>query len=357
MGCAQHKRHTPIGQSDSWDDGFCEAWPGFHAVLVVNLQNVQFERYCTGDDWRLGEFLGPVSFNRNRLHDVRSISKTITAWLVGVAIEERDIVGVDQPLHQLLPNQYVPQLSGRKQQITLRHVLTMTAGLAWDEETLPYSNPENDERQMSVSHDPAEFVLQKPLISEPGSRFNYHGGMTHLLKVVLENVTGLGIESYAQSKLFEPLGIKRWQWLATGNARPSAYAGLRLSPDALQKMARLVLNEGQWDGVQIIPSKWLAAVNHTQVSYQDGEAPDFVLDHGYGYQVWTNSMHVMDQIQPVTTAMGNGGQRIIWYPRMGCAVVVLAGGYGAEKMNWLPELMVQHWLSPVVMGCRRFEPK
>ncbi len=348
FGCKQNQTHWDNEESKLQDEDFCAIWPDFHAVMVVSEQDIIFERYCSGHDWRLSESLGTVSFASDTNHDVRSISKTVTALLIGIALDQGQIKHLDQTLHELLPA-YSKYLAGEKASLTLRHALTMTAGLAWDEDSLPYSDVMNDERQMSKSPDPTAHVLRRSLASVPGQVFNYNGGMTQVLAAVLEHATSMPLDVFAHENLFAPLGIADWEWQATGNASPSAYAGLRLSTSSLAKLARLVLQQGRWQDNTIVSNQWVEQMLATQVSYEDQTAPDFVLSHGYGYQLWTNTMQLFDETIQVFTAVGNGGQRVIWYPDKGIAVVVLAGLYNQPSMEWQPEMMVKQWLIPEVV--------
>lgn len=320
-------------------------WGNTHAVAISRYGNILYEGYFSGTDERLGTNIGTVKFDSDSRHDIRSISKTITSILVGIAIERGEIESVIMSISELLPG-YSELLIGDKSTITLHHVLTMSAGLQWDEESLPYSNPKNDERQLSRSDDPVRHVLERDLVSVPGTEFNYGGGLTHILAAILTEATGKPLDVYADEVLFEPLGIENWEWMNSGSAIPSAFSGLRMTARDLLKIGNLFLNLGRYNGKQIVPESWVVAAIMPHIHYDDSEAPKYVASNGYGYQWWTNDFNFEQETFSVATAIGNGGQRIILYPDLGLAIVVLAGFYNDPSHDWIPEEMVRKLVLP-----------
>ncbi len=315
-------------------------WGNIHAVAISRHGSVLHEGYYAGSDERLGSNIGTVTFGPDSRHDIRSISKTITAILVGIAIERGEIKSETMFVSELLPS-YSELLVGEKSTITLHHVLTMTAGLQWDEESLPYSDPKNDERQLSRSADPVRYVLERDLVSVPGANLNYSGGLTHILAAIVTEATGKPLDEYANEVLFEPLGIENWEWMNSGSAVPSAFSGLRMTARDLLKIGDLFLNLGRHNERQIVPESWIVAATKPHIYYDDSEAPKYVKSNGYGYQIWTNDFVFNEKSYFVATAIGNGGQRIILYPDLGLAIVVLAGFYNDSSNDWTPEEMVR----------------
>ena len=320
-------------------------WGNVHALLVVHDGQTVYEEYFSGDDERLGHALGHVSFDADSLHDVRSISKTVTATLIGIALSRGEIPSLGTPIAELLPA-YSQLLTGAKARITLRHVLTMSAGLAWDEESVSYRDERNDENRLSSSADPVAFVLGRELVSEPGEVFNYSGGLTHVLAAVLEEAVGHGIERYAAERLFRPLGIERWEWMDSGNARPSAFSGVRLRARDAANLGRLYLAGGLWEGRQLIAGEWIEEATSTWIRYPDDETPAFVLAGGYGYQWWTNRYATPKGELSVATAIGNGEQRIIVVPELSLVVVVFGGFYNESDDAWTPEHLLMRYILP-----------
>lgn len=322
-------------------------WGNVHAVIVIHSGSLVYEEYFSGTDERLGRSLGEVVFDAEMLHDVRSISKTVTATLVGIARDRGEIPSLDLPLAEFLPR-YAELLESGKREITLRHVLTMTAGLEWDEESTSYLEPENDERRLSASSDPVAFVLGREQLSRPGDTFNYSGGLTHVLAAVLEESTGEPLDVYADTVLFEPLGIERWEWMQSGSARPSAFSGLRLRARDLAKLGQLYLDGGVWSDTPVVSRSWVDEAIVSHVSYEDGEAPGFVLDNGYGFQWWTNRYETEHGFVDVATAIGNGEQRMIIVPELSLVVAMLAGNYNTSEHEWTPERILLDHIIPAL---------
>ena len=322
-------------------------WGNIHAVIISRDGETLFEHYFAGADERLGRDLGLVSHNDRTLHDVRSISKTITATLVGIAIGQGHIEGADQRLIDLLP-EYSSLLQDEKSEITLSHVLTMSAGLQWDEESIPYTDPQNDERRLSASSDPVRLVLARELISPPGHELLYSGGLTHILAEILHRATSVSIDSYAREMLFAPLGIENWEWMNSGSAKPSSFSGLRMRARDLVRFGSLFLNDGKWQRRQIVPSDWIDQALKTHIRFEDTTAPDYAITNGYSYQWWTSDFQTDRGVFPVFAAVGNGGQRVIVVPSTGLLVVILAGEYNEPDYSWTPEDLLVERILPLV---------
>ena len=131
--------------------------------------------------------------------------------------------------------------------IRVKHALTMTMGTEWNE-SIPYSDPRNDERRMAVAADRYRFVLDRPLTTPPGERWNYNGGATAVIAALVARGTGRPLLDYAKERLFDPLGIEHLDWMSDNGREPSAAAGLRLRPRDVAKIGQLVLDGGRWGG-------------------------------------------------------------------------------------------------------------
>ncbi len=319
-------------------------WGNIHAVVITRDGATVFEEYFPGVDEKLGRDLGLVQHTSDSIHDIRSITKTVTATLVGIAIERGDIENTDERLIDLLP-QYAELLEGEKTDISLEHVLTMSAGLRWDEDSLPYTNPLNDETRMTASNDPARTVLERELVDAPGRSFAYSGGLTHVLAEVLQEATGKPIDEFADEVLFAPLRIDDWEWMSSGNAKPSSFSGLRMRAQDLARFGSLFLNEGTWQGTQVVPAAWIERALQTHIYFDDSSAPDYAVVNGYSYQWWTADFRTERGILPILAAVGNGGQRVFVVPRFDVVIVILAGEYNEPGFSWVPEdLLVQRIL-------------
>ena len=127
--------------------------------------------------------IGTIAYAPNVRHDVRSISKSVTSLLVGIALRQGKFPDLDTAVIDQFP-EYASLRNADNERITFRHLLTMSSGLKWDESS-PYNNPANSELQMDEAADPIRYVLEQPVIAPPGSVYNYNGGNTFLLGAVL----------------------------------------------------------------------------------------------------------------------------------------------------------------------------
>ena len=297
-------------QFESWSDA------NLHAALMVRHGRLVYERYFTGEDVAWGTPLGRVEFHAGQRHDVRSITKSIVSILFGIVCDRGLIKSLDEPVFSFFP-EYADLNTPEKARINLRHLLTMSAGLAWNE-YIPYSDPANSERRMMVAPDRPRYVLEQPSARAAGAAYNYNGGLTALLGAILEKVLGHPIDVFAKEALFEPLGILDIEWIRYDDGTPHA-GGLRLRPRDLAKFGQLVLNGGAWNNRQIISKAW---IDESTSPHVHGEGLFF-----YGYQWWLGRSLVNRQEIKWISAVGWGGQRMYIVPSLDLVVVVVAGLY------------------------------
>ena len=233
--------------------------PNLHAVVVEHKGKLIYEQYLEAPDEKWGRPLGDVTYSADKVHDLRSISKSVTALLLGIALEGNFDEALGQPVLKFFPdwtNDADPQFGD----ITLEHVLTMTSGLEWNEMDVPYSRSHNDERQIYYNDNPVAHVLSRPMREAPGKRWYYNGGLTMLLAGAVARITGEPFTNYARRVLFEPLGIRTAPWMGPRrwpDGMPSATSGLRLSARDLARIGSLMLHQGRWQGRQIVPAEWI----------------------------------------------------------------------------------------------------
>lgn len=296
-----------------------EAWDeaNAHAVLVCRHGKLVYERYFTGDDRAWATPLGRVTYNASLKHDLRSITKSITSLLVGIAVDRNWISDIETSVLSFFP-EYEDLRSAEKDAIRIRDLLMMSAGLAWNE-YLPYSNPANSERQMIDSGDPYRYVLEQPVARPAGVTYTYNGGLTALLGAILEKVSGRPIDQLAEEELFRPLGINDVDWVRYSNGTPNPASGLRMRPRDLAKIGQLVLNQGNWNGRQLVSSTWIEQATAPQTH---GDGLFF-----YGFQWWLGRSLINRQEIKWVSAVGWGGQRLYVVPSLELAIVVTAGLY------------------------------
>src|SRR4051812_10466606 len=227
-----------------------------HAVVVARRGKLVYEHYSSGYDEPWGGLESHYDFSAATKHDMRSISKSVTSLLVGIAIDRKLIAGIDDPVVNFFPEHAAVRPAGWGG-ITIRHLLTMSSGMAWDE-NLPWTDPRNDEPPLGTQADPIRYVLSKPIAAPPGTVWNYNGGGTDVLGSIIERVSGKPFDAFAREVLFEPLGITDWEWKRYRNGKIAPAAGLRLRPRDAAKIGQLVLSRGNWKGQQIVSASWNA---------------------------------------------------------------------------------------------------
>lgn len=322
-------------QFEGWADA------NLHAALIVRHGKLVYERYFAGEDQAWGTPLGRVSYHSQLRHDLRSISKSVTSLLFGIAVDRGWIKDLNEPVFSLFP-EYGDLRTAEKDRINLRHLLTMSAGLAWDE-YLPYSNPTNSERQMSDAPDRCRYVLEQLVVRPPGIAYVYNGGLTALLAAILQKISGQPIETLAAETLFDPLGVRDVEWVRYADGTANAVSGLRMRPRDLAKIGQLVLGRGTWNGNRIISDAW---VDESTSPHVNGEGLFF-----YGFQWWLGRSLVRRQEIKWVSGVGYGGQRLFIVPELDLVVVVLAGLYDNVGLQSMPgEIILRRYALPAAMA-------
>ncbi|HJU64508.1 MAG TPA: serine hydrolase [Gemmatimonadaceae bacterium] len=316
--------------------------PNLHSVLVVRRGKLAFEEYFAGSDERRGQPIGTVRFDRATLHDLRSVTKSVTSALLGIAFGNAAVKMSDRvltffPRHAALD-------TGMKRAITVRHLLTMTSGLEWDETSHPYTDARNSETAMDLSASSVRYVLEQKVVAAPGSQFRYCGGCTMLLAGIVRHATGKQLDAFASEHLFRPLGISRFEWLHHRDGLPIAASGLRLRPRDMAKIGYLYTNRGRWRGRQVLPEHWVAEASRAQVSLDSTTA--------YGYQWWIDYEGKGDARFTVLVARGNGGQRIYVVPHLDLVAVITAGNYNSPAGSRTSEQAFWRYILPAAMSGR-----
>lgn len=249
-------------------------------------------------------------YRRGDLHSLQSVTKTITSVIIGIAVGRGEFPSIDTPVVQFFDTTRIANLNDRKRQMTIRHLLTMTTGLDWNEE-LPYDDPNNSSSIMEASWDWVQYTIDRPMREEPGSVFAYSSGATQLLSHIFRVATGRDIEEYASRHLFTPLGIEHWFWKRTPTGLPDTEGGLYLEIHDLAKIPFFFLKNGVWAGKQLVPTAWVAASVTPAVSVTGSRGADG--DVQYGLLWWLYSDR--DSDRPYAWAgSGFGGQRPIVFP-------------------------------------------
>jgi len=289
------------------DDGWVTSSPeeqGMRSTILNGLFAHLEKGYADGVVIvRHGVIVAEEDYNvRGDKHQLHSVTKSVTSALIGIAIDNGFIESVDQKVLDFFPDKEFSNLDSRKESMTLEHLLTMTSGLCWPESSIGYESPDDLADQMLLRADSVQFILDPPMVAEPGTSFNYNSGASHLLSHIIQRTTGYSTLKFAQKYLFDPLDIRPadvvWNTDYQGVVR--GHSHLFLSPRSMAKIGQLYLNKGTWNGKQIISEEWIINTTTNTVG----------LSHGgsdlYGYQWWVyNDFYA---------ARGLGGQFIYVLP-------------------------------------------
>jgi CubicO group peptidase (beta-lactamase class C family) len=281
-----------------------------HSLLIIRNGHIVSETY-------FGDY-GP-----DTKHELYSCTKSFISTLVGIALDQGKIDGVKHRVLDLFAARTIENREQLKDDMTLEDLLTMRAGLEWQEGDPIY-------REMYRSSDWVGFVLNKPMTQPPGHVFNYCSGCSHLLSALVQQTTQMNTRDFAEQNLFKPLGISRVDWDTDSAGTPIGGWGLQLTPRDMAKLGYLFLREGKWDGRQIISAGWVKAAT------QKHAAPESEV--GYGYQWWTYPA------LKAYAATGRYGQAIIVIPEMDLIIVTTAGLENHEPIFRL----IEQYIIPAV---------
>lgn len=271
-------------------------------------------------------------FDDSSKHIIYSCTKSVVSALTGIAIDQGYIENVDQPMVELFSGRSLANLDDRKKEMTLEDVLTMSTGLACEDSYLYRWRGLNEMRQ---SKDWVQYVLDLPMVADPGTRFEYCNGASFLLSALIQEKTGKSALEYARENLFEPLGITDIAWDTNPQGINIGWSDLYMRPVDMAKIGYLYLNGGVWDGEQIISAEWVQASTRSQLSA--------TLQDGYGYQWWVDSSGVY-------MALGYAGQFIFVIPEADLVAVFTSDL--AEQDFYVPQELLEEYIRPAAASTK-----
>jgi CubicO group peptidase (beta-lactamase class C family) len=250
------------------------------------------------------------------LHDVASVSKSITSALVGIA-EGKKLLSVDNRLLSYFPDEDPKNPEASKKQITVDNLLTMKPGM-----DCGFKPGEQELEGMRRSNDYLRYALALPMINPPGTKFGYCSPGFHMLSSIVTAVTHQPEADFGRKYLFEPIGIKEVIWPPDPQGRTHGWGDGHFFTNDLARLGYLYLHKGNWNGKQIISSDWIA--RSTAVHTNTGRPG---ADYGYGW--WLSP----DGSPREFAANGRGGQKIAVWPEKDMVVVITGGGYPASAVG------------------------
>ena len=303
--------------------------PNIHSVLLVKNGKLILEEYFNG-------------YSREIKPIIASVTKSITSILIGIAIDKQMIASVNQRVYDFFPEYGGTSWIDQKYEINLKHVLTMTAGVDWDEITFLHPHPKNPNTLMYKSDHPIGYVLDKKQIDQPGSRWRYNSGLTVLLGGIVKNTTGLYADKFAEQYLFRPMGIEDYLWLKHPDGTIYTHGELFLKPRDMAKIGYMMLNQGKWENKQIISQEWIQESTREHIDTFKG--------YRYGYQWRCGKTLICDQEIEAFWASGTGGQKIYVFPKLDLVVVFTSKIFGNDSGHGRNESLLANFIIPAVVS-------
>ncbi len=344
QGDCEYTYRIPIDAGDGWKTSTLDAEnvdPGkirelmrlilnddmknIHSLLVIKNGRLILEEYFSG-------------FHRNRKHVLRSATKSVTSILFGIARDQGEKIVVEEKLFNYLPEYKRLASNNDKNQITLKHLLTMKAGLEWNEFHAP-----SDIQLMLESNDSVKYVLERKLVDPPGETFFYSSGVSTVLGKVFENTTGSDVYQFGDKHLFSPLGITDYYWRKLPDGSASTGWGLHLRPRDFAKLGYLFLKDGAWKGAQIVSKEWV------EESIYPHASGDLVSGTGYGYQWWSGSTRIGDHTIDCFYAAGHGGQVVFVVPSLDLITVVTSQSGNNNAGDFRAYSIMENYILPAVL--------
>jgi len=265
-------------------------------------------------------------------HPVYSITKSVTSAMVGKAMQAGYIKSVQQKVLDFFPDIARDATDPRLKDITLEHLLTMSAG--YNTNTMP------DLYGKDASFDTVRQILTyDSVLQPPGATFFYDSGLPHLLSAVVQKTSGKTLQTYAEQELFQPLGITDITWGSDPRGITTGATGLMLRPRDMAKIGYLYLHQGEWNGAQVLPKEWVksSTTKHIETTGLMNAAED----DGYGYLWWIDSFGGY-------SAHGFGGQYIFVLPRLDMVIVFTAGL--PDPLFPVPNQLVRSYVIPAAQA-------
>ncbi|MHA2251290.1 MAG: serine hydrolase domain-containing protein [Candidatus Kariarchaeaceae archaeon] len=271
--------------------------------------------------------------NSATMYKLYSATKSFMSALIGIAIDKGILESVDQKVVDLFPERTIANLDVWKSQLTIEHLLTMTCGFEWvgpDFMTSSWG-------AALAAPDIIQHILDLPMSDDPGSAWYYNGGCSHLLSAILADTSGITTADFAEQYLFDPLGIESYEWPIDKNGYYFGGQDIYLYPRDMAKFGYLFLNEGEWDGKQIISKDWVQQSTNTSIFLSESV--------GYGYQWWTYPQS--------GTYFANGafGQKIFVVPESDLVVV-----FNADIRNQDDNMILGNLLHAYIIPATQEQP-
>ncbi|NOK16241.1 serine hydrolase domain-containing protein [Corallococcus carmarthensis] len=305
-----------------------EPAPAIQGLLIARHGKLIVEEYFQG-------------FDKERPHDLRSSSKSYASLLIGIALDQGAPFTVDTPVVSLLP-EYKGKLSNldaRKRKLTVANLMTMSTGLACDDDDP--ASPGNEDRLDDSVPDWYKYTLDLPMVRAPGEKAVYCSANINLLGGVLHNATRMWIPEFFTKNVASPLQMRGYHVDLMPNGEQYLGGGIYMRPRDALKLGQLYLSGGTWNGKRVVSQRWVERSTANHATMQDGRT--------YGYTWWRHELRVGDKVYSQYEASGNGGQLVMVVPELDLVVLFTAGNYNHVALwrKFREELLPRFILSAV----------
>ncbi len=295
---------------------------GVDSLLIAINNDLVLEEYFAG-------------WTREDVHDLRSATKSITGLLAGIAIDQQ-LLQLDTLVYPHFEANYptTDNWTPEKNSIQLKDFMNMSSGLACNDDNP--GSPGNEDK-MYRYRDWVKFILDLPMVRRPNVWFSYCTGGVQVVARMIENVSNMSLDEYARNNLFESMGISNYQWSFTGTGRIEGSGHIYMRSRDMLKLGLLVLNNGQWNGQQLISTQWIEQLHDPNYEF-------------YGYFWWHKSFEPEDGSYPKTDAIfasGNGGQQFWIFPNLQLVIVFTADNYDQRVVS---DEVIENHILPAVYG-------
>lgn len=297
------------------------------SVIVIKNGKLLIEEYFNGED-------------RYTLHDPRSVSKSFTSSLIGIAVHDGYIANETQKLKDFYNLSSFKNHSIGKENTNIEQLLTMSSGFNGNDED--WNSPGNEEK-MYPAPNWVNFTLDLPFQNNLTGTWHYFTAGVVLLGDILNKSVKGGLESYANEKLFKPLGITNYKWEYTPQLVPNTAGGVRMNALDFAKYGQLYKNNGVWDDKQIIDKKWIDKTFTKQKQIMNRK------NEYYGYLFWNKIFEINNKKYEAFYCAGNGGNYILIFKEQPLVVVITATAYGQPYAHSQVNKMLTDYILPAVI--------
>ena len=282
-------------------------YPNVHSVLIIKDGKLVFEEYF-------------YEYNRERVHELRSATKSVISALAGIAIDKGYIKNKEETVLSFFPEYSIKNNSEAKKRITIENLLTNQSGLDCD-----ITNPKSEghENKMNNSDDWVKFTLDLPMIENAGNIGRYCSGTTIVTGRIIEKQTKMPLPEFAKQTLFKDLGIKNYVWnFKPDKSSTETICEVFLNSRDMAKFGLLFLNKGRWYDKQVISTDWVrqSLSKHSVIQGVD-----------YGYFWWIKYLDADGVRYFGKAAQGNGGQKIFLWEEQDMVTVITGGNYNVQS--------------------------